>query len=86
MKSADHLQTCLAKELAAWRRLSADEILERLEDEETYYETECEGFEFQVEVTLATVTEDFVQILISVDDGTLPRSLIPLTTTELIPR
>lgn len=86
MKTADRLLTCLAKESAAWRRLSAEQVLLRLQDEETYYETECEGTDFQVEVMLATVTEDFVQILISVDDGTLPRSIIPLTTTELIPR
>lgn len=43
------------------------------------YEVEVESKRYQVEVELLEDTEQHVQVIVAVDDGTLPWSISPLT-------
>lgn len=43
------------------------------------YQVEVESKKYQVEVQLLENTPDYIHVIVSVDDGSLPRSLVPLT-------
>jgi len=45
------------------------------------YEVEVESRRYQVEVDLLENTARYVHVMVAVDDGSLPASLWPLTTT-----
>ena len=43
------------------------------------YEVEFESGKYQVEVELLENTDKYINVAVSVDDGTLPASFLPLT-------
>ena len=45
------------------------------------YEVELDSKRYQVEVELLENTENYLNVMVSVDDGSLPASLVPLTLT-----
>jgi len=57
----------------SWERLTAE-----LADDQVY-EVEFESRKYQVEVELLENTERYIHVAVSVDDGSLPAPILPLT-------
>ena len=68
----------LAAEVRRWSALSCEELLEKLCDIQVY-EVELDGKSHQVEVQLLRETPDYVEVIVGVDDGSLPASIVPAT-------
>ena len=45
------------------------------------YEVELDSRKYQVEVVILENTDKYVHVMVAVDDGSLPASIIPLTNT-----
>ena len=60
--------------------MSSEDLISKLHDLQTY-EVELDSRKYQVEVELLENRKDHVQIIVAVDDGSLPASLFPLTQT-----
>jgi len=61
-----------------WRKL----VFELQED--AVYEVETESQRFQVEVQLLENTDRYIHVCVSVDDGSLPASLTPISTSFIL--
>lgn len=48
-------------------------------DEERVYEVELDSKTYQVEVEVLESTEDYLHVMVAVDDGSLPASMAPET-------
>ena len=72
----------LDSEVRRWSAFSCEELLAKLGDIQVY-EVEFNGKPYQVEVEILADTPEHVQVLVSVDDGSLPASLVPETDTLL---
>ena len=73
-------QKVLDAEVRRWSSMSYWDLISKLRDGETY-EVDLDSKKYQVEVELSENREDYVQIIVAVDDGSLPASLFPLTQT-----
>ena len=60
--------------------MSSDELLSKLHDVQVY-EVEHDSKTYQVEVELLEDTDTYLHVLVAVDDGSLPASISPVTTT-----
>lgn len=78
MKRRDAWRKILEAEVQRWSALSANELLAQLRDI-WVYEVEFDGKTHQVEVELLRDTPEHVQVMVGVDDGSLPASLRPET-------
>ena len=76
MKRRDWWRKVLEAEVQRWSALSAEELLTKLRDIEVY-EITLEGKPYQVEVELLEDTPEYVQVMVAVDDGSLPASMWP---------
>ena len=65
-------------ELARWKALSYEQLLEQLADLQAY-SVYNQGKKFQVEVELIENTLKYVHVIVAVNDGELPESIRPLT-------
>ena len=72
------LQGLLDAEAKSWAAKPFDQLVLDLSDVAAYGRSEGEDFH-QFEVQIVEREEDFLHILISVDDGSLWRSMSPLT-------
>ena len=70
----------LEAEMKRWSSMSWERLIAELADEQVY-EVEFESRKYQVEVELLENTERYIHVVVSVDDGSLPASLRPLTGT-----
>jgi hypothetical protein len=80
MTRRERWQAVLDAELKAWAMKSYDELRTELSELKTY-EVEFDSVQHQVEIQLLEDTPDYVHVCISVDDGALPASLRPATST-----
>ena len=80
MKRRQQWQTVLDAEVARWSAMSCDELIAALTDVHAY-EVARDGKTYQVEVELLENTEKYVHVMVAVDDGSLPASIVPLTDT-----
>jgi hypothetical protein len=78
MKRREVWRKVLEGEVRRWSALSAEELLAELRDIRVY-EVELDGKTHQVEVELLMDTPEHVQVMVAVDDGSLPASLRPET-------
>jgi len=60
--------------------MSAGELLSALHNVRGY-EVELDSKRYQVEVELLENTDVYIHVMISVDDGSLPAAIFPVTTT-----
>jgi hypothetical protein len=67
-------------EVKKWSAKSWAELVAELRDLEAY-ETEFEGTKYQVEVQLLENTDTYVHVGVSVDDGGIPASFRPLSSS-----
>ncbi len=71
-------RTVLDAEVRRWSALSCEELLSELRDIQVY-EVELDGKPHQVEVQLLANLPKYVEVMIGVDDGSLPASIVPET-------
>ena len=62
--------------------MSCEQLVSRLHDLQTY-QVELDSKTYQVEVELLENAEKYLHVMVAVDDGSLPASLLPLTETFL---
>jgi hypothetical protein len=71
-------QKVLDSEVKRWSVMSCTQLASELHDAQAY-EVEFGSKHYQVEVELLENTERYLHVLVSVDDGSLPASISPLT-------
>lgn len=68
----------LDAEVKRWSAMSCEQLASQLHDVQAY-EVQFESKPYQVEVELLENTEDYLHVMVAVDDGSLPASFTPLT-------
>ncbi|MGB0064027.1 MAG: hypothetical protein WBP85_06230 [Terracidiphilus sp.] len=68
----------LDAEIKRWSQLPVDEIIEKLREPHTY-KVSVDSKNYQVEAEILENTNHYLHLSVSVDDGTLPWSIFPLT-------
>src|SRR5258708_38030983 len=71
MTRRDEWQKVLDSEVKRWSAMSCDQLVSELNEMQDY-EVEFDSKKYQVEVELLENTEQYVQIVVAVDDGRLP--------------
>jgi len=71
-------QKILDSEIHRWSRLPYEQLISQLSTMDVY-EVECDSKKYQVEIELLENTEEYVHVVVSVDDGNLPTSILPAT-------
>jgi hypothetical protein len=67
-------------ELTRWSAKSCEQLLAELRELQAY-EIEFDCRKYQVEVEIIENTERYVQVMVAVDDGTLPAAVRPLSAS-----
>jgi hypothetical protein len=80
MNRRERWQAVLDSEMKRWSEKSYDELVSRLSDAQAY-QVEFDSQQHQVEIELLERRPDYLHVSISVDDGSLPASLRPTTST-----
>jgi hypothetical protein len=80
MKRREQWRPVLDAEVKKWSAKSCAELIAELPDEQAY-EIEFGGRNHQVEVRLLENTDKYIHVLVSVDDGSIPASFWPLSST-----
>ena len=80
MKRREEWRPVLDAEVGRWSEKSYEQILSELPEVKAY-EIEFAAKQYQVEVELLENTAEYVHVLVSVDDGSLPASFFPLSHT-----
>jgi hypothetical protein len=80
VKRREQWRPVLDAEVKRWSAKSCEQLLAELPEVQAY-ETEFENKMYQVEVEILENTEKYVHVLVAVDDGTLPASLSPLSSS-----
>jgi len=80
MGRRDEWRKVLDSEVARWSAMSYGQLISKLQDLHSY-EVKLDPKKYQVEVELLENTENYLNVMVSVDDGSLPASLSPLTLT-----
>jgi hypothetical protein len=68
----------LDSEMEKWSALACDELVSRLDNPHAY-QVEVGSVRYQIEVEMLENTDEYVHVMIAVDDGTLPAAILPLT-------
>ncbi len=68
----------LESEVERWSELPYDQLASALQDVQVY-EVEFDSKRYQVEVQLLENTGRYLHVMVAVDDGSLPESILPLT-------
>jgi hypothetical protein len=80
MKRREQWRPVLDAEVRKWSAKSWAELVAELPDEQAY-EIKFESKTYQVEVQLLENTEKYVHVVVSVDDGSVPASFRPLSSS-----
>ena len=80
MKPREQWRPVLEAETTRWKAKPWKRFVTDL-TEEQFYEVEFEGKKFQIEVQLLENTDEYIHVCVSVDDGSLPASLSPMTAS-----
>jgi hypothetical protein len=78
MKRREQWQAVLDHEVQRWSNMPYDELICVLRDQHAY-EVEFDSKKYQVEIEILKSVGQSVQVMIAVDDGSLPASLSPAT-------
>ncbi len=71
-------QVVLDAETKRWSSMSCEHLVAELHDMQAYV-VEVDSKQYQVEVRLLENTNAYVHVLVAVDDGSRPWSIVPLT-------
>jgi hypothetical protein len=70
----------LEAEIRRWETKSCDELISELKDEQVY-QVDLDSKQFQVEAHLLENASEYIHVCVSVDDGSFPASLKPLSSS-----
>ena len=73
-----HWREVLDAEMRHWSALPYDQLMARLSNADVY-EVKHDSRTYQVEIEVLENTENYVHVVLSVDDGSLPASIWPAT-------
>ena len=79
MSRRDEWRRVLAAEFALWTAKSSEQLLSKLRDPPLAYQIEVDSKMYNVEVVLLENTEQYLHVLVSLDDGSLPASIVPVS-------
>jgi hypothetical protein len=85
MSRREEWQKVLDSEVQRWAAMSCGQLVSKLHEVQAY-EVELNSKQYQVEVELLENTENYLHVMVAVDDGSLPASLLPLTHTFTCPK
>lgn len=85
MSRRDEWRKILDAEVQRWSALSAEQLIAELREHQEY-EVEADSKKFQVEVEILENTATYLNVIVAVDDGTLPASIRPESRTFLVPK
>ncbi len=77
----DSWRPVLEAEMKKWSGMPYRQIMAKLPDKNECYEVEFEFKKYQVEVDLLENTERYIHVVVSVDDGRLPASFRPVSSS-----
>jgi hypothetical protein len=80
MQQREQWRPLLEAEVKRWSAKPYEQLIAELPDEQVY-EVDLHGRSHQVEVQILENTETYVHVVVSVDDGSLPASLSPLSVS-----
>jgi hypothetical protein len=80
MKRREQWRPVLDAEVKKWSAKSRAELVGELAEERAY-EVEFGGKQYQVEVQILENTRRYVHVAVSVDDGSVPASFRPLSSS-----
>jgi hypothetical protein len=78
MSQRDEWLKVLDFEMKRWSALSWEQLASELQEPQAY-EVVFDSKKYQVEVELLENTEQYLNVAVAVDDGTLPASISPAT-------
>jgi hypothetical protein len=78
MSRREEWRKVLDSEVQRWSSLSYLQLASELRGLQAY-EVEFDSKKYQVEVQLLENTEQYLHVMVAVDDGSLPASIVPLT-------
>lgn len=78
MKHREQWRPVLDAELERWQAKSCEQLVAELQGERVY-EIEFAGGTHQVEVRILENTDSYLHVAVSVDDGSVPASVRPLS-------
>jgi len=78
MSRREEWRQVLDAEIERWSEKSCEQLITELH-EVRCYEVEFESKRYQVEVELLENTKEYVHVILSVDDGSLPWSISPVS-------
>ena len=68
----------LDTEVQRWSAMPCEQLVSELHDLQAY-EVKLDSKKYQVEVEIIESTDEYVHVIVAVDDGSLPASISPLT-------
>ena len=77
-------KSVLDSEINRWSDIPYPQIESEVRRAQECYEVDFDSKKYQVEVAILENTEEYIHIGISVDDGTLPASLRPVSSSVLV--
>jgi hypothetical protein len=80
MSRREEWRKILDSEVVRWSALSNSQLVSALHEPQAY-EVELDSKMYQVEVELLENTATYLNVMVAVDDGNLPASIVPLTHT-----
>ena len=78
MTRREQWRTVLDAEIKRWSGMPLEQLISQLPDVQ-HYEVEFESRRYQVEVEILENTEQYINVAVAVDDGSLPASIFPAT-------
>jgi hypothetical protein len=80
MNRREQWRLVLDAEVKRWSAKSCAELIAELPDVQSY-EVEVESKKYQVEIQVLENTEKYVHVSVDVDDGSMPASFRPLSSS-----
>jgi len=74
-------QPVLTEQVEKWSAMSDAQILSKLPAGDECFEVEFESKRYPVELSILENTAEYLHVVISVDDGSLPASLRPISSS-----
>ncbi len=85
MTGRESWKKILDAEVQRWSAMPYDALASALSESQVY-EVALDSKQYQVEVELLENTEDYLQVYVGVDDGSLPASIVPVSGTVICRR
>jgi len=83
MKRREVWRKVLEREVQCWRAVPAAELEAAVRGNRAY-EVEFEAKSYQVEIEVLENTDRAIRVMVAVDDGSLPASILPATDDFIV--